>query len=342
MKRKFTIDEKERIKQLYEGGNVSWDEIGKQFEVSGERVREIYRHYVNKGKGSYHYNPIAESPYPKYNAPLEQTGDCLVLPDPEFPYHHADFINRCVDLAMAWGVRQACIAGDAMHFNSISKFEANWRSDTSGDISDKAHDALMNLLPKLPAKLQDEYLATIEQFEPVHDDDIGGEVQIAKQAFLNLSSAFDDIVYVIGNHDGRLLSALNSPMFADQLKQFTVGDNPKYRIAPFYYSILHTEKGDYRITHPVSSAQNAAVSVAQQFQMHVIMGHSHQYSRTRDASGRFWAIQTGCCVDEERLAYCAQRDRGAKRHSLGAVIVRDGYPYDLSAETPWERWKRMR
>ena len=339
MRKKPSRDEIDRIKSGYEIEHLTWEQNGKREGISGELARSFYRTAV--GVGAYQFTPIQESPYPKYNEPLEQSVDCLILPDPEFPYHHSDFLNRCIDLAVSWGIRNCNIAGDAMHFNSISKFEANWRHDNGGDISDKAHDALMDLLPRLPKRLQDEYLQTLEKFEPVHDDDIGGEVKIAKQAFLNLSSAFEDIVYVIGNHDGRLLSALNSPMFADQLKQFTIGENPKYRIAPFYYSILHTLGGDYRITHPVSAAQNAAVSLATQFQCHVIMGHSHAYARTKDPSGRFWCIQTGCTVDEERLAYCAQRDRGSKRHSLGAVIVRDGYPYDLSMETPFGTWKRM-
>ena len=340
-KKDWTDEENKKLVYLVENTKLEYEEVGKVFGVGGEAARSHYRWVTKSNKGQYAFNPIVESPYPKYNQPLEQTGDCLIIPDPEFPYHHADFINRCLDLADSWKIKQCNIAGDAMHFNSISHWEANWRHDNGGDLSDKAHKELMDFLPRLPKRLQDEYLQTLENLEPVHDDDVGGEVEVAKKAFVSMSELFDDIVYVIGNHDGRLLSALNSPMFADQLKQFTVGDNPKYRIAPYYYSILHTVTGDYRITHPVSAAQNAATSIANQYQMHVIMGHSHAYSRSMDASGNYWAIQSGCAVDEERLAYCAQRDRGSKRHVLGAVIVRDGFPYDLSMKTPWDLWKRL-
>ncbi|MFA5208309.1 MAG: hypothetical protein WC428_06730 [Candidatus Paceibacterota bacterium] len=335
-------DEQKRIiKELVESGNHSWAQIGTAVGMDSERVRGIYRRIVGSVHTSYQFNPIKESPYPKYNQPLEQTGDCLILPDPEFPYHHAEFMNRCIELAVTLKVRQCNIAGDAMHFNSISHWEANWKSENQGDISDKAHDKLMEFMQRLPEKLQGEFLDTIEQFEPNHDDDIGGEVETAKHAFRDLSSAFDEIVYVIGNHDGRLLSALNSPMFADQLKQFTVGDNPKYKIAPYYYSILHTEKGDYRIEHPVGSAQSTAVNIANQFHCHVIMGHSHSYSRMMDASGKYFAIQTGCCVDEDRLAYCSQRTRGSKRHVLGACLVKNGYPYDLNMMTDWNVLKKI-
>lgn len=315
--------------------------VGKEIGVPGETARSHYRTISGNDGRAYAFTPILESPYPKYDQPLEQTGDCLVIPDLEVPYHNADFINRCIELAMSWGIKQCNIAGDAMHFNSISHWEANWKSKNQGDISDKAHKALMDLLPKLPKKLQDEYLATIEKFEPNHDDDIGGEVQVAKSALNNLSTAFDDIVYVIGNHDGRFLSALNSPMFADQLKQFTVGENPKFRIAPYYYSILHTEQGDYSIEHPVSASKGAAVQIASKKLCHVLMAHSHRYIRGRDPSNRFWAIQMGMACDETRMAYVGQRTRGAEQHSTGATIVRSGYPFDLSPETPWGLYKRM-
>jgi len=339
--KKWDNDEINLLKNLVENTKTKWDDIGSQFGVSGEVARAKYRYITMSKQKAYAFTKIQESPYPKFDSPLEQTGDCLILPDTEFPYHHAEFINLCLDLAHTWNVRNCAIAGDVMHFNSISHWEANWKEEKNGDISDRAHERLIDLLPDLPSSAQDKLLAVMEEFEPAHENDIGGEVETAKKALLNISYQFDDIVYVIGNHDGRLLSALNSPMFADQLRQFVVGDNPKYRIAPYYYSILHTVSGDYRISHPVSSAQNAAVSLANQFHQHIIMGHSHSYSRSHDASGKYWAIQAGCCVDEDRLAYASQRDRGAKRHVLGAVIVRNGYPYDLSMETDWNTLKRL-
>ena len=343
MRRKkiWSDEDNAKLINLVENTTLIYDEIGKEFGVGGEAARTHYRDITGNKGTSYAFTPILESPYPKYDKPLEQSGDCLVIPDLEVPFHNADFVNRCIELAMSWGITQCNIAGDALHFNSISHWEANWKSENQGDISDKAHAALMDLLPKLPAKLQQEYLNTIEQFEPNHDDDVGGEVRVAKDALTNLSTAFDDIVYVIGNHDGRLLSALNSPMFADQLKQFTVGDNPKYRIAPYYFSTLHTEKGDYSIEHPVSASKSAAIQIASKKLCHVLMGHSHRYLRARDPSNQFWAIQMGMCCDEERMAYVGQRTRGAEQHSTGATIVRGGHPFDLDPSTPWGLYKRM-
>lgn len=339
--KKWDNDEINLLKNLVENTKTKWDDIGSQFGVSGEVARAKYRYITMSKQKAYAFTKIQESPYPKFDSPLEQTGDCLILPDTEFPYHHAEFINLCLELASDWNVRNCVIAGDVLHFDSISKWEANWKEENSGDISEKAHSRLIDLLPDLSESAQEKLLAVMDEFEPSCDNDMGTEVKVSKKALLDIANMFDDIVYVIGNHDGRFLSALNSPMFAEQLKQFVVGDNPKYRIAPYYYSILHTVSGDYRITHPVSSAQTAAVTLANQFHQHIIMGHSHNYSRTLDASGKYWAIQAGCCVDEYRLAYASQRDRGVKRHALGAVIVYNGYPYDLSMTTDWNALKGM-
>jgi hypothetical protein len=333
-------DDKERLKTLVESTDLTWDQIGAQFSVNGERARDLYRRMTgNNGRG-YAFNRIKESPYPKFTAPLEQEGDCLVLPDPEFPYHHADFINSCIDLALAWNVKQVCIAGDALHFNSISKWEANWKGNKQG-LSEQAESALMESVKRLPEKYQQEFIDKLMALGGSADDDVGSEIGVARKALIEIGDTFDDVVYVIGNHDGRFLSALNSPMFATDLKRFVVGDHPHFRIAEYYYSILHTESGDYSIEHPVSASKTTAVNIAVQKHCSVLMGHSHRYSRLRDPSDSYWCIQLGMCVDESRLAYVAQRTRGSEKHSIGATIVRGGYPYDLSLDTPWALWKRL-
>lgn len=340
-KRRWFEEDKTKLIGLAEKSQLSWDEIGKELDCTGEQARAEYKMITGNTGRPQNFLKIKESPYPKFDKPLEQEGDCLVLPDTEFPYHNADFINRCIDLALAWGVKQCCIAGDALHFNSISKWEANWKSNKDKGISETAEIALMEVIQKLPGKYQGEIINKIVELGGNADDDVGSEALHAKKALADIGDAFDDVVYVIGNHDGRFLSALNSPMFAGDLKRFVLGDNPKYRIAEYYYSTLHTERGDYSIEHPVGSSASTAQNIASQKLCHVLMGHSHRYSRMRDVSGQFWAIQMGMCCDETRMAYVGQRTRGREKHATGATIVRGGYPYDVSPDTPWVEWKRL-
>jgi hypothetical protein len=119
-----------------------------------------------------------------------------------------------------------------------------------------------------------------------------------------------------------------------------VSKDASWQIAPYYYSLIETEQGTFRATHPRSSAANAARDLAVQFHQHVVMGHSHRWAVQRDPSGDYWAIQTGHLVDEMRLAYVQQRDAKRDAHVLGATLIRGGYPHVLSPEFPFEMMKK--
>lgn len=285
---------------------------------------------------------LRPSPYPIYDKPLEMEGDAVVIPDPEFPYHEAEFINRVLDLADAWKITQCNIAGDAMHFNAISKFEPAWKTHPKNTMTEAQEERLLALASKAKGKLKEELIEAITSDPAEQDgDDIGNEVDIAKKALVRLGEQFERVDYVIGNHDGRFLSALNSPVFADKLLDFIGLKDPKWRIAPYYYSILRSGGHEWRIEHPKGASRNTASSLASKYLCNIAMGHSHRWSMEFDKSGSFYAIHMGCCVDESRLPYAAQRSNGGDAHSLGALIIRDGFPYLLTERTPWQQYKRM-
>lgn len=69
--------------------------------------------------------PIPKSSFPVWDKPLKSQGDALILSDIEAPFQHSDFINRCLDLADAWGVRTLHIGGDLIHYASLSTWAPN-------------------------------------------------------------------------------------------------------------------------------------------------------------------------------------------------------------------------
>ena len=300
--------------------------------ISNAKQREI------RDMGREYLKP---SPYPVFDKPLEMIGDAVIIPDPEFPYHHAEFLNRVLDLAEAWKINQCIIAGDAMHFNSISKWEASWTVPTSG-LSERDKDKYVKLVLSLPNKYRESMLEWLDEKEMSKSgDSVGDEVAIAKRELVRLGEQFDLVHYVIGNHDGRFLSALNSPLFADQLLQFIGINDPKWKIAPYYYSVLHSGETMWRIEHPRGAAKNTASALASKFLCNIAMGHSHRWVMEFDRSGHYYAIHMGCCVDETRLAYAAQRSIAGEAHKLGALIIREGKPFLLNEDTPWEMYKKM-
>lgn len=304
--------------------------------VSSEAVRQrIKRHkqHVPKFK-------IEASPYPRYNKPLEMEGDALLLFDTEFPFHEEEFLNRCLDLSQAWDIDQLIIGGDVLHFDQFSQWEANWieKQPANGLTEDKERE-LRAFAEYLPDDKQAAYLAHLDEITQTKQEQT--ELGAAKKALLTLAQVFARIDYVIGNHDDRFIRALKSPLLPQSLLDFIGLTDPTWRIAPYFYSTLISEGEKYRIDHPRSAAAATAVKLADKFDCHSIVGHSHLQSVQWSTSGKHWAIQAGCSVDEERLCYAAQRSTNRPAHSLGAVIVRGGYPWILYPRSPWDRLKRL-
>lgn len=280
---------------------------------------------------------IQESAYPVYNEPLVMVGDALVLPDIEFPFHQAEFLNKCLALAEKWNIKQAVLAGDVLHFDSLSGWEPNWTAPNTGGLTADAEAALMEFAKTLPPKRQGEMFGLLGDLgQRTEGDGASTEMGIARRELRKLAEQFDKIDIVIGNHEGRLLRALNTTLDPGELKRLLeLGD--KWRIASYYYSYLDTPQGRYQVEHPKSAASTTAAVLAAKFHCHVLMGHSHHFSITTDVSGEYFAAEIGCCVDETRLPYAAQRHTRAPAHSLGAAIIRNGYPTILTRFTDWER-----
>ena len=279
---------------------------------------------------------LAESPYPRYDEPLEMEGDAIVLPDIEMPFHHAEFVNQCLKLAEAWKIKQCIVAGDLLHFDSLSGWEPSWKNADEGEVTAKVEEALVDFAKTLGSKQQEALFGIIGNLgEKNEQDGMSTELKTAKQGVKELEKQFDKIDFVIGNHEGRLLRALQTALNPEELKTLlAVGD--KWRIAPFYFSYLTSGGIRWCVEHPKSAAATTAAVLAAKYGCSVLMAHSHHFSATTDVSGEHFAAEIGCCVDEARLPYAAQRHTRAPAHSLGAAIIRRGYPWLLNRFTDWD------
>lgn len=651
----------EVLRELQLKSGLSQRQFARQFGIKFDLLHSKISNAQQREVRYFGREYLKPSPYPIFDKPLEMEGDAVIIPDPEFPFHHAEFMNNVLALGEAWGIRQCIIAGDALHFNSISKWEPSWTVPSKGGLSEIDEAEFMERVQRLPSKYQGEMLAWMMEREDQASDtrSVSEEVGIAKKCMTRLGELFDRVDYVIGNHDcideetevfsgncwkkytdlipgkssvlvynngtiteetisnlhvydfdgnlfhtktmlvdmavtdnhrvlwrppegkwrfeeanrlwnknkttrlfiptggkkqnkgiklsdaeiriaawvltdctidkhgyyrffqreskyhlitklldaiglhytifirdrntksicgkellkrpekeitvlvdadssrslskiinskecvpdwswnmndhqfeeflgayidgdgsihknspnskmiycnrevlagqiqalclthgyratiskyngdntrinifkrpvisvdggyvkntskqyykgkvwcvtvpsgnflvrrngrpfftgnSRLLSALDSPLFAGALLDMIGLHDPKWRIAPYYYSVLYSGGETWRIEHPKSAAQNTAVQLASKYLCNVAMGHSHGWSHSFDASGSWHAIQMGCCVDERRLPYAAQRSTSGKAHMLGALIIRAGQPYLLHERSDW-------
>ncbi|MCJ7826458.1 sigma-70 region 4 domain-containing protein [Patescibacteria group bacterium] len=329
---------KRKILYLHETEGLTFLEISKQLGLALGTIKTHY--YLARGQTG---AKIPESPYPRYDSPPVIEGDALILPDAEIPFHHAEFINRVLDLADAWKIKQMIAAGDLLHFDSLSGWEPNWAVKPNGGLSEKSEKELMDFAITLPKNQQGRLMEKIVDMGGQTEEGSGfsGEMHHARKTLKALDELFDSFTWILGNHEGRLLRAINSPVQPSELLNLMKLEEGRWIILPYYYCLLNSGGETFRITHPKTAANGAARGLASQYFQHIIMGHSHKMFFDWDASGKYYAIQMGHCVDEERLAYVAQRDCKRDSHKLGAVIVRNGYPYLLTEQLDWERMKKL-
>lgn len=280
---------------------------------------------------------VRESPYPTYDQPLVTEGDAVILPDVEFPFHNADFMNRVLDLCQRWNIRKAIFAGDVLHFDSLSGWEPNWKDTDKGGVTEDAKDKLYEFSKTLSSKKQGELIEIVAEIgDKKEQDGVSTELNVARRELRKVEQLFDNVEVIIGNHEGRLLRALSTTLDPEELLRLVDVKNPKWRIAPYYYSYLDTPQGRYIIEHPKNASKFSAGRLASKYQAHVLMAHSHQLNFTFDPSGTFYAIEMGCMVDESKLPYASQRHNISPAHSLGAVIVRGGHPWLLHPRVDWK------
>ena len=328
----WTPEAETRLLELYERyGNEhnKWQLISDEMGMTEPSIRGHWRTHQSRI-----ITRLQESPYPQYNEPLTMEGNILVLPDLELPYHHAEFVNRCLDLAQAWNIRQCVLAGDMLHFNSLSNLGKHWKkSKRKGGLDDEQEKEYVNFAMGLGKRQQEKAFALLEKIGHKEEDDgLSTELRIATKAIRAMKECFDKVDIVIGNHEGRLLRALDTPLIPDEItKLVEAGD---WRIAPYYFSYVISNGEKYRIEHPRSTAKYAAETLASKYLCHVIMAHSHRLLWSWDASGTHYAIQIGHCVDELRLPYASQRS-SLQTHLLAACIIRDGHPWILHQKVDW-------
>jgi hypothetical protein len=335
----WTETEKYQLRKMFSAGK-SYSEIAQALQRSAASVdKQIY---TLKAEEGLRREPVSESPEREWTDALTLEGDALVISDLEAPFHNSDIVNRAIDLADSWGVHQLILAGDAVHFASLSSWPRKFKPVAHTAAMDAEILDMVNLLPPEKRAAKIEHLQ--EKRILSSEDDVDTEVFGIRKTFREISGVFEQIVYLPGNHEDRHITAQDySEGMTALLDLFKVNtDSKKWITTPYYWCMLQTENEfQYRITHPRGAGPANAQRLAEQFHCHVIQGHSHRFSFNLDISGDYFCIQTGHCVDERRLAYVMQRDALRKEHARAFTIVRGGVPYLCGWWSDWARLKKM-
>jgi hypothetical protein len=247
---------------------------------------------------------LAESSAPKFTDAPRIDKSVLALGDVELPLHHAEFINNCMRVAHAWGIRCLALVGDFIHWGALSSFP-----DSPNDASAEIEQIETYLRP------------FVEPWDEVwwtkgnHDARVG----LAMDRLLKLE------------HAARLIVPND---LADEFRR-------KVKCSDYYYAYVGD---DWLIEHPKATnavPANAARGLAETYEHNVAMAHNHLVGVQQTADGKRWGVEIGCCADPERLAYAQMRHRKRPRMRNGALILRRVgnvfYPTLLTPEwTDWE------
>ncbi len=205
---------------------------------------------------------IPESPYPEYTEPLEMDGDAVILPDVEAPYQNSDFMNRVLDLAEAWGIRQAILPGDALHLDSFSGWQPNWVKEQVGGVTEKAESKLVKFAKSLPKKKQGEMFELLGGIGKLDvEDGASTELAEAGKVLRRLADQFDAVDWDMGNHCGRLLRTMETvlnPSILLDLVAIPEGQRAKWRTAPYYFQILISGGERFQVEHPKNTTKFSA------------------------------------------------------------------------------------
>jgi len=253
---------------------------------------------------------LAESSAPKFVDAPRLDESQLILGDVELPLHNAEFINNCFSVARAWGIRQLLLAGDFIHWSSLSPFR-----DTKNDMSAEI-------------ELIEQYLAVfVEPWE--HVTWMEGNHERRPQRALD-----------------RLLKAKYAARLIvppDLAKEF----ERKVTCTDYFYAYVGE---DWLIEHPQATnivPANAARRIAGAQGYNVAMAHDHLVGIQQTEDGKHWGVEIGCCADPDRMEYYQHRHTTRPRWVNAALILRRVedrfYPTLLTPDwTDWDWEKRNR
>jgi hypothetical protein len=320
------------------------------FQVSPDGVKWFRQRKLKIEKvGGINYHVIGESPYTLYNPPLEYTGDACILGDIEFPFQYAPFLNRVMEICQIWKIPHVVFGGDLIHNDTLTPFDPPWTADVSPEsVSSEAHDRLVSFGDSLKGQTRKDYDAMLEKMGIRSESPHSGlslEWKIAGEQISSFRQVFSSADWDLGNHEGRTLRVLQSPLVPTTLRDMIVPGAEWIRIAPYYYSLVHSEGKTFRITHPKNTSvkpASVAYALCDKFDCNVVQLHNHLLGMAISRNGKYLAIESGCCVDGRRLPYYSQRDTTRPLWSLGATIIRGGHAWLLDdVNTDWEALKKL-
>jgi hypothetical protein len=175
------------------------------------------------------------------------------------------------------------------------------------------------------------------------------EKENAQNVLRDLSERFEEIVYIIGNHEERVSRETGGNITPHEYVQAHLVDAMKLTnvtVSPFRWCrilgwhIEHTKRSGGGNPGLVPS------NIATQYEMPVAVAHSHRWGLVQDRTGKRLVAEIGHASDVRRLGYGYRVTFSAAQSTQGALILKkvgdQVYPYLLHpTRTDFEGLKKV-
>jgi len=284
---------------------------------------------------------IPESEFGSWNTQPRVEGDAFILMDAHIPFHHADFINRCVALCRQWGIQNMILGGDALDLHAFNKFPENFENDDKRVIDSRLQRELIAFSEKLNAKQRLELQDKLVNAE-VESGNISEEIRESRLVLKAFAETFENVVWLMGNHEQRVTRILEKALDAASLARLFGADDPRWTVSGYYWCELISGGIKWQVEHPMNTGKGSSRRLAPKYGCNIIMGHNHHFCVMTDPSGQYLAIEPGMGADESKMGYVMQRHNAMDIHMNGSVLIRNGKPTLLNRFTDWDMLMRLK
>jgi len=190
------------------------------------------------------------------------------------------------------------------------------------------------------------------------------EISYSKDFLKILEANFDQIVWFFGNHDNRIIRALNrlhDLVVAERTTRETAEvftGIPPERLDAFEFAknLFESEKltlsrypyceinDTWRITHPKSYSRVPPFveeRLAIKWRKSVLGTHGHLFGIRTEPSGHDIGVQIGCLADPNKIRYLNENETTHPRWTRGFAVIRNNAIYFFAANprlTDWDFW----
>lgn len=250
-----------------------------------------------------------DSIVPSFSVELVVEGDCMLGNDWHMPYTDPDMYRYFIAIAEKFGIKQCALGGDVGNADGLSK-----------------------TYPR----------------NGIYDVPLNVELPATEKLFENLLDTFDVIYCCLGNHDERILKALDGTIDGQHLAKLYLPTkyvhllNERIFFSTQRYLEINSGGEKFRYTHPANYSRNAPTverALAEKFNSNIVSTHGHLFALGFDRSGRHVVAQLGTMIDQSKVPYTNLVDTNHPNWNQAFGMIRDGHLYPFAnGFTDWRFW----